>query len=334
MRKALFLFSFIISFLFSTFSVEAVGSESVCLIDGDTNTVLYQKNMDVQNLTASIAKIATAIVAIENVDVFASVTITEGDMAEGSSVYLKPGDTVLFIDLLYGLMLRSGNDCAMAIANNTFGKYDLFIKEMNLLCRKLGLNNTTFENPSGLDETTKNYSTAYDMSILMSYCMGNEIFREVTKAREYTADINGPVTWYQKHKLINTNEYVIGGKTGYTTKAGRTLISVYEKDGKQLICVTFKIADDYNLHLQLFEEYIDKVTMKLVLEAQVLKQELELDFYPLVKDDIYLPIASDSIVTIKFVFYDIVDDVCGEILVYQNDTLLYEDILYVYRLEF
>ncbi len=334
MRKALF-FILVLFLSLVPKNVEAVGSESVCLIDGDTNTVLFQKNMDIQNLTASIAKIATAIVAIENVDVFASVTITEGDMEEGSSVYLKPGDTILYIDLLYGLMLRSGNDCAMAIANNTFGQYDLFIKEMNLLCRRLGLTNTTFENPSGLDETTKNYSTAYDMSILMSYCMGNEIFREVTKAKEYTASISGdPVTWYQKHRLINTNEYVIGGKTGYTTKAGRTLISVYEKDGKQLICVTFKIANDFEYHEQLFEQYIDKVAIKLVLEAQVLKQELNLDYYPLVKEDIYLPLVSEDEITIKFLFYDVIDDICGKILIYQNNTLLYEDILYVYRLDF
>ncbi|MFI3329773.1 MAG: hypothetical protein R3Y05_04730, partial [bacterium] len=131
---------------------------------------------------------------------------------------------------------------------------------------------------------------------------------------------------------INSNEYVIGGKTGYTTKAGRTLISVYEKDGKQLICVTFKIADDYNLHLRLFEEYIDKVSYKLIIESQVLKQELELDYYPLVKEDIYLPLVSDEKITIKFIFYDVVDDVCGKILIYQNDTLLYEDLLYCYRL--
>ncbi len=312
----------------------ALGSESVCLIDGETNIVLYQKNMDTQNLTASIAKIATAIVAIENVDVFEMVTITEADMAIGSSVYLQPGDQLLYIDLLYGLMLRSGNDCAMAIANNTFGDYGLFIKEMNLLCRKLGLNNTTFENPSGLDEDTKNISTAFDMAILMSYCMGNEIFRDVTKAKEYTTDVNGTVTWYQKHKLINTEEFVIGGKTGYTTSAGRTLISVYERDDKQLICVTFKIADDYNFHMELFEKYYDKATLKLVLESQVLKQELDLEYYPLVKDDIYLPIVCDSLITIKFVFYEVVDDVCGRILIYQNDTLLYEDVLYAYWLEF
>lgn len=331
MRKTFLLLC--VCLFFVSKNVVAVGSEAVCLIDGDTNTVLYQKNMDVQNLTASIAKIATAIVCIENVDVFQTVTITEGDMAEGSSVYLQPGDKILFIDLLYGLMLRSGNDCAMAIANNTFGQYDLFIKEMNLLCRKLGLKNTTFENPSGLDETTKNYSTAYDMAILMSYCMGNEIFRDVTKAKTYDVDLNGEqTTWYQKHRLINTEQYVVGGKTGYTKAAGRTLITVYEKDGKQLICVTFKIADDYDLHMRLFNEYIDKVTIKLVLEAQVLKQELDLDYYPLVKEDIYLPLVSEDKITIKFIFYDVVDDVCGKILIYQNEILLYEDVLYCYRL--
>lgn len=330
MRKV-FLFLFLILVL--RVEVTALGNESVCLIDGETNTVLYQKNMGVQNLTASIAKIATAIVCIENVDVFQTVTITEDDMEIGSSVYLKPNDKILYIDLLYGLMLRSGNDCAMAIANNTFDSYDIFIKEMNLLCRKLGLNNTTFENPSGLDETTKNYSTAFDMAILMSYCMGNEVFREVTKAHVYNVEIDGVMqTWNQKHKLINSNEYVIGGKTGYTKAAGRTLISVYEKDGKQLICVTFKIADDYNLHQSLFEEYIDKVAYKLIIESQVLKQELNLDYYPLIKDDIYLPIVTDEKIIIKFVFSEVIDDVCGKILIYQNDTLLYEEELYCYRL--
>ncbi len=332
MRKVFFVF--ILVSLFFVNYVEALGSESVCLIDGETNAVLYQKNMDAQNLTASISKIATAIVCIENTDVFQTVEITESDMSIGSSVYLQPGDKLLFIDLLYGLMLRSGNDCAMAIANNTFENYDIFIKEMNLLCRKLGLKNTTFENPTGLDEDSKNISTAFDMSVLMSYCMGNEAFRDITKTKVYDVDFNDTETsWYQKHKLINTEEYVIGGKTGYTKKAGRTLISVFEKDGKQLICVTFKIADDYNLHMKLFNEYIDKVTYKLVLESQVLKQELNLDYYPFVKEDIYLPILSNSKVTIKFIFTEIVDDVCGKIEIYQSDVKLYETSLYCYRLQ-
>lgn len=330
MIRTLFLLIFL---AICSIDVNAVGSESVCLMDAETGSVVYQSNMDEKNLTASICKILTAIVAIENADLFSNVVVSSSDLIEGSSVYLKVDDEVLFVDLLYGLLLRSGNDCAMAIANNTFSDYDEFIEEMNLLARKIGMTKSVFENPTGLDSDSKNYSTSYDMALLMCYCLENDTFVEISSSKTYSTYIGYQQTWYQKHQLVNSYEYAFSGKTGYTKTSGRTLITAFNKDGRTLVCVSFRLSDDYNYHTYLFEKYIDKLSNVVVVEAQTFRQELGYNYLPLLTQDIILPLSSSDDLTIKLVLKEVCNSNCGDIEIYQNGMFVYKTVIYEQKVD-
>ena len=222
------------------------------LMESHTKRVLYEKNAHIQRPVASISKIMTAIIAIENVNLDDYVVVSkEATEQIGSSLYLRLGEEITIRDLLYGLMLRSGNDAAYLIAEYVGGNIDNFVYLMNEKAKELGLRNSTFENPSGLDEDSKNISTAYDMALITKYAMDNPLFRKITNTIRYRAQTkDGTIyLWHNKHRLINRYDYIIGGKTGYTKLAKRTLVSVGNKDDLELIVVTLNSGDDWNDHL-------------------------------------------------------------------------------------
>ena len=240
----------------------STSAASAIVIEKRTGRVLYEQAADEQRLIASITKIMTAVVALEQGDMEAAYTVTTEDMAEGSSMYLRPGDVLTLEELLYGLMLASGNDAALAVAHCVSGDLDAFVEEMNRTARRLGMNGSSFANPNGLDQEG-HYSTARDMAILAADAMDNETFCRIVS----TSSITIGERYLKNHnKLLSLCEGCVGVKTGYTKAAGRTLVSAAERQGMTLICVTLKDGDDWNDHQNLFNYGFDTYRMETVAE--------------------------------------------------------------------
>ena len=215
-----------------------VNSKSAIVIDRESKRVLYSKNKDKRRAMASTTKIMTCILAIEKGNLSDIVTISkESAMVGGSTLGVNKGDKISLNDLLYGLMLCSGNDCAVQIAQSIGGSYDNFIQLMNNKAEELGLGNTSFATPHGLDNDN-HYTTAYELAILTDYALKNKEFAKIVNTKERTIKING-IT----RKISNTNELlgymegVNGVKTGYTSCAGRCLVISCKRDGLDLISV-------------------------------------------------------------------------------------------------
>ena len=239
-------------------NIKAYESSASCvvLMDMDSLNVIYGENMHDVRSVASISKIMTAILAIENSDVNSTVTIGEEiTKAYGSGIYIKQGEEITLESLLYGLMLRSGNDAALAIANYVGGDIDNFVEMMNEKAVEIGMKNTTFNNPHGLDKNGGNLSTAYDMALLTSYAMQNENYRKIVSTKKYTLRTNmNYYSWINKHKLLHSHNYITGGKTGFTDIAKRTLVTTASKDNINLVVVTLNDGNDFVDHINLFEE--------------------------------------------------------------------------------
>ena len=222
---------------------------SAILIEQDSGRVIYEQNADEKRLIASITKIMTAVVALEEGDIQAEYTVTAEDMAEGSSMYLKPGDVLTLEEMLYGLMLVSGNDAALAVAHCVAGEEASFVAMMNETAQRLGMEQSFFCNPNGLDAEGHGAS-ARDMAELTAYALKNETFRRIVS----TASITIGERYLANHnKLLRLYDGCIGVKTGFTKAAGRTLVSAAERDGMTLICVTLSDGDDWNDHMALLD---------------------------------------------------------------------------------
>lgn len=232
----------------------SVNAKSCIVLDANTNEVLYAQNIHERLLPASITKILTCITVLEHYPLDDVVIINNAiNQCTGSKIYLMPGYVITVKDLLYGLMLNSGNDAALALALHLSNNEDDFMVLMNATAKKIGMKNSVFLNPSGLDEETKNYTTAYDMAILMSYALKNQTFRTIASCREYCPEIisGERLYFHHKHRLVHTNSLVTGGKTGYTKLAGRTLVTSFQKEDNEIVIVTFKSGDDWRIHTDL-----------------------------------------------------------------------------------
>ena len=257
--SALLITTLILCLLTLPASAEAgheLSAHSAVVLCADTGDVLYEKNADERMLIASITKIMTAIVVIENAELDEEIVIKpEWSAIEGSSMYAEPGQGYTVRELLYGMMLNSGNDAAAALACTLCGDESAFADKMNEKARELGLENTSFRNPHGLD-SDGHYSTARDMARLTAYCMENESFKSIVSTN--CAVIKG-VTYYNHNRLLREYSGCVGVKTGYTVAAGRTLVSCAERGGMRLVCVTLNAPDDWNDHKHLldraFSEY-------------------------------------------------------------------------------
>lgn len=228
----------------------AMSAQSAVVIDADTGEVRYEHNADAVLPMASTTKIMTAIVAIEQGDIDRTYTVKpEYTQTEGSSMYLKPEETVSIRDTLYGLMLMSGNDAALAIAGECGGQ-EAFVQAMNDKAEALGLTNTHFENPNGLDGET-HHTTARELAELTAYALQNPDFREIVSTKNITC---AGRTMVNHNKMLSLYEGAIGVKTGYTKKCGRCLVSAAERNGRTLIAVTLNDPDDWNDHCTMLDE--------------------------------------------------------------------------------
>ena len=226
-----------------------VSAAAAVLMDADSGRLLYEKNGEKRMLIASTTKLMTALVALEQGGLQQEITVTGGHMAEGSSMYLRPGEKLTLETLLYGLLLCSGNDAALAVTECMGGAVP-FVARMNEKAAELGMENTHFANPNGLDDE-EHYSTAEDMARLAAAAMDDPVLRRVASTR--TARIGGR-TLTNHNKLLSRVEGCVGLKTGYTRAAGRTLVSCAERDGVRLVAVTLQDGDDWNDHASLYEQ--------------------------------------------------------------------------------
>jgi len=231
-------------------------AEGAILIDVETGRILYEKKPDKQLGIASLTKIMTAIIALENGDLKEMVkTSSNAFGVEGSSIYLKNGEELTLEDMLYGLMLRSGNDAAVAIAEHIGGSIEGFAYLMNEKAIYLGMSNSHFMNPHGLDHPD-HYSTPKDMAILTAYALKNPTFKEIVSTKVKTAPVQGENwnrKWYNKNKLLSLYQWADGVKTGYTKLAKRCLASSATKNNFQLAAITLNAPNDWNDHIRLFE---------------------------------------------------------------------------------
>ena len=252
-KKLIFLLLFL---LLLPIRVQAISAESAILIDGDSGRVLFAQNAYEKKLIASTTKIMTALVAIENGKLDKKIKVDEKVLkAYGSAIYIEVGEKITLKDLLYGLMLRSGNDAALVIAGSVCKNEKEFVKLMNQKAED------------------------YDMALLMKEAMQNKTFQEITKTKSYTAKTNKKTyTWKNKNKLLYNYKYTTGGKTGFTKKARRTLVTSAQKGQKKLIAVTLNDPNDFFNHEQLYEQYFKKYNLVKVIDSK--KYTLQDKKYP------------------------------------------------------
>lgn len=250
--------------LFFPVSVQALSAEKAILVDAATGRVLYEKNADERSLIASTTKIMTALVVCEQCNVLDRMRIPKEAVGiEGSSMYLQEGEVLTLQELLYGLMLHSGNDAAVALAIYCGGTVEGFAEMMNDKARVLGMPQSHFENPNGLD-SPGHYSTARDLAILASYAMKNPIFHKTVSTKTVTV---GNRYLRNHNKLLWQVAGADGVKTGYTKAAGRILVSSATRDGRRLIAVTINDPDDWNDHGALLEEGFSRYQVRRIVSA-------------------------------------------------------------------
>ena len=308
-------------------------------MDSTTGRVLMSKDMHTRRLIASITKIMTATLAIEsgklNDVVEVSPIIKE---AYGSGIYIEVGEEITLKDLVYGLMLRSGNDAAMMISEYIGGTTEEFVNMMNKKAKELGMKETTFYNPSGLPTPSGNYSSVYDMALLTKYAMNIPIYQEIVKTKTYKVTTNKKTyLWHNKNKLLKY-DYITGGKTGYTEESGRTLVSTANIDNMSLIVVTIRDSDDWNTHIELYNYAKDNYISYKVLNKN--KFNLIGDTYYkgntfYIKNDVYIPLLKSEKKSLishikleKKKKYNSGDKV-GVIEIYLKEKLLHEEDIYI-----
>ena len=244
--------------------VNALSAGRAILLDGTTGRILFEKNIDEQSLIASTTKIMTALVVCEQCNVLDRVRIPKEAVGiEGSSMYLQEGEVLTIQELLYGLMLHSGNDAAVALAIYCGGTVEGFVELMNDKAHNLGLSGTHFANPNGLD-APGHYSSARDLATLAAYAMENPIFYQTVSTKSMKI---GQRYLTNHNKLLWRVEGADGVKTGYTKAAGRILVSSATRGGRRLICVTIDDPDDWNDHANLLEQGFSEFRIQRLVQA-------------------------------------------------------------------
>lgn len=340
------IYAIILTFFLSISFVYAeefdVSSKNIILYNLNDNTVLYNINEDEKVSIASLTKIMTSIVAIENINDLNEFVVIKNKDFEGLNGYSKAGfkvnDKVTYLDLLYGILLPSGADAVNAIINNTLG-YDSFINQMNELAKKIGMNNTSFSNPIGMDDEN-NYSSAKDVSILLSYALKNDTFKKIFTTKSYTTT-NGikllrTVDVYKNG--LNTDE-ILGAKTGFTLDAGRCLASTANLNNVDYMLIVLgsnplNASSAIKDSLTIYDYYKDNYSYQKVLSKKTeikrlpIEKSKEKEYIIYGNDDIEMYLKNNADITYE---YDGVEKVkyntkkgalLGKINIYNGDNLL------------
>lgn len=348
MKRICTIILIIISFSFVNVYAQdfEISAENVILYNLNDNTILYEKNSDEKVSIASITKIMTSIVALENIDDLNDyVTITLKDF-NGTVGYSKAGfnvgDKVTYEDLLYGILLPSGAEAVNAIVNNTLG-YDEFIKAMNDTAKKIGLENTSFENPIGKDNVN-NYSTVKDVAKMLEYALKNSNFKKIFTTKEYvtTNGINLNSTLMPYKNILNIN-LIDGSKSGFTSNAGRCLASISTIDDVSylLVVLNSSLSNAYKAvkdSITIYDYYSNNYSYQLVLESDKvitslpIKYSKEKEYDITSNDDIKLYLKNDTVDNLTYEFDGVSeikyntkkDTYLGTIKIYNEQELLYE----------
>lgn len=260
MKKRIFalLISLVILFWSDVYAYASVGvsAESAVLMCAENGEILFSRNADRRLSMASTTKIMTALIALESATPEKEIVVTEEMVSvEGTSMGLMPGDSVSLLELVYGMLLQSGNDAANTVAYVIGGNPDSFTRLMNERASEIGMDNTNFVTASGLDDEN-HYSTAYDMALLAAECMRNPEFAEICSQKKAKLTYGNPPyarTLTNHNKLLWKYSDSVGIKTGFTKKSGRCLVSAAKRNGITLIAVTLNAPDDWNDHISMLE---------------------------------------------------------------------------------
>ena len=317
---------------------------SEIVMDAYSGRILYGNNFNEKKYMASTTKILTAIAVLENCDTSAEVTVTDKTVGvEGSSIYLEKGEVLTVKDLLYGLMLRSGNDCAETLAVFCSGSIKGFADLMNETAEKTGAKNSHFVTPHGL-HSDDHYTTAKDLALISRYAMQNPVFKEIVSATKAVIPFttrNTTRVLYNKNKLLKSMDGANGIKTGYTKKAGRCLVASCERNGMQLISVVLNCAPMFERSKEMMENCFSVYSMEKVLSCEEI-----FAFIPIentdrkcgvyLKKDVILPLTEKEREHLKTVA-DLPnfipkgtkrDTEIGKIKIYSENNLLFEEKLF------
>lgn len=332
----------IIVFLFAFLILNVNAYASYVVLNQEDNKVIEGYHIHDKRLIASITKVMTAHIVISNMNLNKLVTVgDEINDAHGSSVYLEKGETISIRDLLYGMMLRSGNDAAIVLAKNVGGSVENFVKLMNDEVKQLGLKDTFFSNPTGLDDSDDgNISSAYDMAIITNRAMKNDVFRTIFKTKRYRCKTNKKsYDWYNKNKTLTMYKYTNGGKTGYTKKAKRTLITTASKDNTNLTIVTLNMTDDFNFHINKYKNIYSEYSRYLIVN----KYDLNINDKEYKKKNCTFKVNNNYYIlekknNLKNIHVDYIinsnvkpksNSIVGRLIVYNKKKAIYEEPIYL-----
>ncbi|QEK13620.1 D-alanyl-D-alanine carboxypeptidase [Crassaminicella thermophila] len=314
-----------------------ISASSAIVMDVKTGRVLYKKNINKKRPMASTTKIMTALVALEKSSPGDMVKVPKNAVGvEGSSIYLKYNEKLTMKDLIYGLMLRSGNDSAVAIASHISGSVDGFVKLMNKRAKEIGARNTNFVNPHGLHHKN-HYTTAYDLALITRKALKNKEFHQIVKTKLWIADRDGYKYFYNKNKTLTQYNGGDGVKTGYTKVAGRCLVTSATRNGVQLICVVLNapnwFEDSYRLLDYAFEKYTPFHVIKKnsIIKNVSVQNGKKCSTNVVSKEDVIIPLTSNEKNQItKIVEIDEIlkapikrGQKIGKVKIYLKDNLLY-----------
>lgn len=281
----------------STMEKFSTNAESAILMEKNSRRILFEKNSNKPLPMASCTKILTAITAIENSDINDMVIIPqEATNIEGSSLYLKTGEKLTILELLYGLILRSGNDCAVAIAIHVGGSVENFLNLMNATAIKIGARNSNFETPHGLD-SEQHYTTAYDLGLISCYALNNDTFSDIVKSKSAKIGSNERDNLriiYNKNKLLNNFENANGIKTGYTKKAGRCFVGSATKDNMQLISVVLNCGPMFEDTKKMLQFGFDNYRLETIVPYNKIFKSKNKGIYYISKNRFQIPLNKDG----------------------------------------
>ena len=255
----------------TVFAREPTTAKACVVFEATSGRLLYEKNKDVRLPEASTTKIMTALVAIENTNIDQQIVIPKQAVGiEGSSIYLREGERLTVKELLYGLMLRSGNDCAVALALHVGGSIENFAKMMNKKALSLGCKNTNFVNPHGLPDDN-HYTSAYDLGLISCEAIKNPVFKQIVSAKDAIIPNDGYIYdryLKNKNKILTLFDGANGIKTGYTKKAGRCFVGSAYRNGMQLVVVLLNCAPMFEESMQIMSDHFEQYEMKNLLDVK------------------------------------------------------------------
>ncbi len=308
-----------------TVSAAAAGeAKGECVVEVSSRRILQEKDAYAMLPMASTTKVLTAILILDDCNIAETVTIPKAaEGVEGSSVYLRAGEEYTVKELLYGLMLRSGNDCAVTLALYHSGSIEAFSEKMNEKAALLGAEGSFFVNPHGLPDS-RHHTTARDLALISAYAMENETFREIVSCKYY-----GPRNWQNKNKMLFNYDGAIGVKTGFTTAAGRCLVTCAERNGMTLVCVVLNCPEMYERTKELLDGcFADFQMYELCNRSEPWENfEIKSSFsYPLKKTELrglrFENVLNDPIPADK-------GEVAGQMRIYLQNNLLFSQNLYI-----